>query len=321
MVPSKLRGVTALYDIKRASEGDGRTVDQYIAWLNRSIQLPIPFTVYLDPAIARDKIALKPGDEIISLPWDDLIAARWLPQVGEICTHRERFLCKDDLTYRVPKYIITTMSKLEFLEREASRTDATHLLWVDAGSARFTRYDLAELELKDGITERLSADADLVVYTSHHLRDYYLGRPHPPFPGRCEGLIRATVFLVRADAASRVRKAVYDHVEQDWLPNGLWDTEQTAIGETILAGKIRTAIQEENGRHIRLLGAMFRRPKVSWLGLRWDTRNHYNSPPATVEAALAFREWARTRVRLLRYPPHSSDVAAIIPEAQHRGAT
>jgi hypothetical protein len=306
----ELRAVTSLYDIGRATKGDGRTIDDYVRWLNGTLRLPVPFTIYLDPGIDPARIALKPDDEIVVVPFEELETSTWLPQVEAICRDRAKFPSSNDLNYRLPRYGILMMSKFDMIERTANGHRPDHLLWVDAGASRFTPFDLRKLRVRTHTVERFMAQADLAVSARHHLRDYAHGRPPPVFPGRCQTLTNGTAFMVRASSATRVKTALYGHVERDWLANQVWDTEQTAMGEIILARSVSAVIQQETFNWISVLGGVFeptvplpvaqkwnegegswRRPLAKRLldlgrdGLikAWRTRLHGRSPAEFVE--------------------------------------
>jgi len=273
----KFRAVTAFYDIGRA-HADGRGVQDYLRWLNATLRLPVEFTIYLDPSQDASMLILKPSDRVVRLAWSELVPARWLSQIEAICAQRDKFESPNDLTYRLPKYGPTNFAKLDLLAREAT-TDDDCLVWIDAGASRHTGYDFAGLRPRRNALERLMRNSDLAIGARHHLYDYLLGRAHSRFAGRCQTLTTGTVVVVRASAASRVRDAIYRHVENEWLPNGLWDTEQTAIGEVILAGGVAVAIPEEDRDWLGVLGSLYSRPGISWMGLRWDTPRgkYYNN--------------------------------------------
>src|SRR5690348_2983842 len=80
--PSKFAAVTGLYNVRRDTV-DGRGIDRYLGWLNRTVQLPLPFIVFLDPAIEPERVVLKPGDRLVRLPKDELRSYSWLPRVEE----------------------------------------------------------------------------------------------------------------------------------------------------------------------------------------------------------------------------------------------
>lgn len=309
----KLRAVTSLYDIKRATNGDGRSIADYLAWLNRTLRLPVPFTIFLDPGIDPSKIALKTEDEIVVLPFSDLLAVRWLPRIEEICRDRAKFPASEDLNYRLPAYGPLMMSKFEFLERtEAAHPEDEHLLWIDGGISRFTPYDMAELRLRTDYLDRVMRKVDLLISARHHLRDYVHGRPHPYFPGRCQTLTIGAMFVVSAGRTAWLRELVFAHIEREWLAKQVWDTEQTALGELILGGELKAAIQDESGYWLMVLAALFEPTKHVPLLQRWERTDGF-------WRSSAWSRWVElTRLRLFRayraarYKDGDDEVAAYL---------
>jgi hypothetical protein len=265
----KVQAVTAFYDIGRETRGDGRKTSDYLRWLSGTLRLPLPFAVYVDPSQDISSVRTKPEDRIERLPWSGLMTDKWRPAVEEICAHPEKLPMAHDLTYKLPKYGLVNFAKLDLLAREADK--AEYVLWVDAGASRCTKYDFAGLQFLERKVDELMKGADIALIANHRLYDYYKGRPHAPLPTRVEALVTGTVLLVRSSSAARLRDTLYQQIETEWLPNGLWDTEQTGLAELILKGRITAAIPQEDGSMLGILAAIFRRPGIAWMGLRWDT--------------------------------------------------
>jgi hypothetical protein len=311
----KLRAITAFYDIGREA-ADGRRTDQYLAWLNATLRLPLPFTVYLDPIQDATSLQLKAEDRLVRIPWSELMPAKWLPRVETICAKREKFVSSGDLIYRLPKYGPTVHAKFDLIARAARDAQEDAMLWLDAGLARFAEFDLGELKFRPEMVAAILGEADLALVANHRLYDYVRGRPYAPLPGRCERIVLGAMLLVRSSAASTVRDVLYGHIQDHWLPEGLWDTEQTALGEMILAGQIRTVIQEEDRSWLALLASLFERPGRSWMGLRWDTPHALYDRSQAEDYVYALRDLA-VRAYRRAFVLRSKDryVAARLPES------
>lgn len=308
-----LRAVTSLYDIGRATSGDGRTIEAYVGWLNRTLRLPVPFTIFLDPGIDPRRLEPKPEDELISLPFADLKAVGWLPRIEAICRGRAKFPASEDLNYRLPAYGPLMFSKFEFLERTAVRhPQADNLLWIDGGIARFTPYDMANLRLRTDYLTRVMSQVDLLVSARHHLRDYAHGRPHPDFPGRCQTLAIGAMFVVPALRAEWLCRLVFAHVEREWLDNDLWDTEQTALGELILAHKLSAAIQDESGYWLMVLAALFAPTTTVPFLQRWERTEEFWRTPAWRRWIELTRLALKRAYRARRYGDGDDEVAAYL---------
>ena len=43
--------VTALYDINRSKEGDGRTFDEYLSWFKETLKVKSPMVIFVDESL------------------------------------------------------------------------------------------------------------------------------------------------------------------------------------------------------------------------------------------------------------------------------
>jgi len=244
----RAHAVTMVYDIGRASK-DGRTVNDYVTWLNLTLRLPITFTVFLDPKIDASQIKLKPGDNLVQMSFDELYPNRWRDRVTAICVDGHNIKAKDDLTYRLPAYALVQFAKFDVLSRSKTyQPDATHVLWIDAGISRFFDTPPEKVFFDYDYFSHLAAasTASLFLAITPRLAIHLREKSEATYVGTCERLATGEMFMIRADQSETVAHRVYDYVEQQWLVQNLWDNEQVALGEilsreptfaTILDGK------------------------------------------------------------------------------------
>jgi hypothetical protein len=218
--------VTALYNIGRAGV-DGRDMGTYIAWLNKTLQVPLNFIVFLDPDIDASEIALKPGDQIISIAKDDLAMFAHRAQVEEILA-TSRTINRKDISYQLSDYGMMVMSKIDLMRRAAKRVDADYLMWLDAGLCRFLP-DLTDAKIIR--TPKDVGGASMLLNTTYYFSQRQrLGKiPKVSVNGARALMMAGDLFIARAfidelDARFRFM------VETEWLPNGLWSNEQVALG-------------------------------------------------------------------------------------------
>jgi hypothetical protein len=218
--------VTALYNIGRAGV-DGRDMGTYIAWLNKTLQVPLKFIVFLDPDIDASEIALKPGDQIISIAKDDLAMFAHRAQVEEILA-TSRTINRKDISYQLSDYGMMVMSKIDLMRRAAKLVDADYLMWLDAGLCRFLP------DMKDAKIIRTQKDVDvasMLLNTSFYLSQRLRLRKMPrKSVNSALALMLAGDMFIRADFADDLAARLKFLVETEWLPNGLWSNEQMALG-------------------------------------------------------------------------------------------
>ncbi|MDR3466454.1 MAG: hypothetical protein P4M07_10965 [Xanthobacteraceae bacterium] len=259
-----IAAVTALYDIGR-SKLDGRGVDDYVGWLNGTLRLPIPFIIFLDPAVDPSRIQGKASDRIVVLPKEELRPFIWLERVEAICRDGTNISAKNDLTYRLPSYALIQFSKFDMIRQAAALNPLLEgLLWIDAGISRFFKDDLDLYQMNRALLRAKLDQAPLTVNITPVLRQALNGSTvSKKFAGTCERLVTGETFLVRASAAAEIQSNVYDYVEREWIGNDVWDNEQVALGELILNGYRNVVILDDTGQQAKFLTLSF--PKVTFV--------------------------------------------------------
>jgi hypothetical protein len=240
MAPIRVSAVTALYDIGR-EQIDGRSIEQYVGWLNTTLQLPISFTIFLDPAIDPSRIYPKSGDHLIVSPLQESEFFEFLPRVEAIAATRKRFLRPKKFVYRLPRYGLVQFSKFSFMRRVAeSGPDADAVFWIDAGISRFSpegkravgpdgNYlgaQLARGGVSLSITPVLQAERDA-------------GGDGRRYTGTSARLVSGGMFLQPRGIAAANAAMVHAFLDTEWLKEGRWDNDEVALGEMILRDRLK----------------------------------------------------------------------------------
>ena len=228
----QIAAVTGFYDVGRGSY-DNRTPDQYVSWLNDTLQTPLPFIVFLDPSFDAGAVRLKAGDRIVRVAKADLRMFGHRTKVEAILASSQT-VNRRDIAFNLAEYGMIVMSKPELLKRAAAESDADYLVWVDAGLSRFIP-DLGDGKL--AVTDRDLKGMKLGLNTTLHLAQRMrIGK----FPHRMIGttlaMISAGDMIVARDYAAELSNRLDFLVETEWLPNGKWDNEQVAIGSLLFRG-------------------------------------------------------------------------------------
>lgn len=219
-----LTAVTTLYDLGRGSVG--RPIEEYIQWLNATLRLPVPFTIFLDPGIERSLIKSKPADRICHVPIEEWQPMGWEPRVDEI----RRASRSDDLTFTLPRYSLLVMSKFDMMRRVARENGSDcKLLWIDAGLSRFFRQDMAEGQLSDKHLGKLRNAAFAASINAWALKQIHNGQADN-LVGTATRLVTGGDLYATGTGATDAAHRMYQMVEQKWLPQGKWDNEQVAMG-------------------------------------------------------------------------------------------
>lgn len=140
---SKVKVITALFDIGRENLGDGRSMDQYLEWFDKTLQLKTYMVIYTEEKFRvfveerRDpeytKIIVSSLEEIPMYKHKDSIH-RILKDPHYIARIKDnsRIECNLDL------YNIIQYSKFGWLQEEIKKgSDSDLYFWMDAGCSRF----------------------------------------------------------------------------------------------------------------------------------------------------------------------------------------
>jgi hypothetical protein len=260
-----LSAVTCLYDIGR-DRIDGRNIDVYIERLNATLRIPLPFTIFLDPRIDASRVRNKPEDRIYQVSKEAFHSFGWLARVEEICRTSTKIKTRRDIAFHLPLYGVLVMSKI-FMLQEAARLhpEGNGLIWLDAAMARWFSGDLAHAQVDADFVQSLSNASLAVQITPMLARDLKHRRSGRHYVGTCHRLASGGDIYVSRRDVDRLAAAVIDMVENDWLPNDLWDNEQVALGCLLLDGFEGAKIVEVSMKFAcvaeRLLSSPPRAPK------------------------------------------------------------
>jgi hypothetical protein len=228
----KIEAVTAYYDVGRANY-DGRTVNQYIEWLNVTLKTPLPFTVFLDLDFDARAIALKPEDRIVRVAKSELRMFQRRKLVEEIVS-KSKAVNRHDISFNIAEYGMIVMSKPDFLSIASRKSKADYLVWIDAGLSRFIP------DLGDGIVKLENTDLEGVNLginvTLHLAQRMRIKKFQRRMVGTTLAMMSAGDFIVAREYAEEFADRLNFLVEHEWLPNFMWDNEQVAIGSLLFRG-------------------------------------------------------------------------------------
>lgn len=136
--------VTALFNINRDKNGDGRKMSQYLEWFNTTLKLNVPMSIFIEEDLVdfvkerrsdtNTKIFIQKLEEIPFYKWNDKIneiinSDYFKSKMSDI----DRIECKNSL-YNVIQY-----SKFGWIKQSIENNDlnSDYFMWMDAGCSRF----------------------------------------------------------------------------------------------------------------------------------------------------------------------------------------
>lgn len=139
--------VTALYNINREHDGDGRRWEEYLAWFKDTLQIRAPLVVFIPDYLqefveknrnpdylTQTRVIIQPLEQIpyayMHANIQNIIDSEWYR--NKICD-ASRIECK------LPCYTIIQYSKFVWLEKvaDANPFGTVNFFWIDAGVSRF----------------------------------------------------------------------------------------------------------------------------------------------------------------------------------------
>jgi len=136
--------VTAFFDIHRDTKGDGRTVNEYMQWIEKTLQLNCNLFIVTEAKFVPFMKEKRPHYPMYILEdtLDNASYYKYLPRMREILesdTYKQRIAYPQRVECVLPEYNVIQYSKFGWLE-QAMRVNpfhAEHFFWMDAGISRF----------------------------------------------------------------------------------------------------------------------------------------------------------------------------------------
>lgn len=167
--------VTALYDINRETNGDGRSFDEYLSWFSQTLQIPSPMVIFVPDNLVsfvsehrKDLPTKIISQELNEVPYyflNDKIqkildSQEYLNKIGS----PNRVECKNSL------YNIIIFSKFQWVKNAVQKNyfNTELFMWMDAGLSRF--FDKENLSRSypstNGIESMMDNKDKVVIQTS-----------------------------------------------------------------------------------------------------------------------------------------------------------
>jgi hypothetical protein len=216
--------VTALFDINRESV-DGRTLDLYRIWLEKTISIFPDVIVFHDGSC--DSVQKKVGN-FIKLDKQQLWAFQQLDKLLQLLRDF-RPLALEDITFKNPLYGLLQFSKFEFLSRASVDFPAHSFLWIDAGISRFLNHNL-DLDNLEGNASRLlenNIDYSFEIDLRNNLSCVPFGI-RDSVPGTCKRVISGTSFWINSLEVNKISEIIRQGIVS-WVKEGIWDNEQVML--------------------------------------------------------------------------------------------
>jgi hypothetical protein len=141
----KSRIVTALFDIKRDTKGDGRTLDDYLIWFAKTLQLKCDMTIFIESKfenfVKEIRSQINNNTDIIIQSLDEIPFYNWVNKIEKIINsdyYKSNMKDINRIECYLPEYNLIQYSKFGWLRHAKEKhVDVEYFFWMDAGYSRF----------------------------------------------------------------------------------------------------------------------------------------------------------------------------------------
>jgi len=218
--------ITALYNIQREENGDGRKWSDYLEWFKETLQIPIPMIIFIEEDDSLTEFIKKyriPNvkTNIIYQPLFRLPYAYYYNSFTEILnseSYKSKIRDLNRVECILPFYNIIQYSKFKWLETIVNENpfQSEYFFWIDAGISRFI-----PTELYTKIKSLLQLPSNQLVIQHNHLLHSYPINEDYLWDSQC--LMCGTMFGGDKDAiinmARVIDKELDEQVPRRWINN------------------------------------------------------------------------------------------------------
>jgi hypothetical protein len=224
--------ITALFDIGREKLGDGRSMEQYLVWFGKTLQLKVPMIIYTEEKFKRfvEERRNPENTEIRIQTLEEIPMYKHKESINKILNDpgyfskikdNSRIECNLDL-YNTIQY-----SKFGWLQKEIeSGSSSDFYFWMDAGCSRF--FSDFDLSLDWPNLDKLD-DEKFIIQGNINTQRIYPSMDTEEYKWDNNCILVGTLFGGIGSAVSRVSDLVVDILEKEMIELNMINNEQIAL--------------------------------------------------------------------------------------------
>jgi len=228
--------VTAFFDIQRSEKGDGRTVEEYLNWLQKTLQLNCNLCVYTEAKFENFFRENRPASypmHLVILDIKDLYFYRYKEAIANIIEseeYKEKIQHPKRIECLLPEYNIIQYSKFDCLSRAIDENvfKSSSFFWIDAGISRFF-YDVDLTKPYPGSQTQHLLRKHSGQFFIQNRPDLYSFPIDDTFVWRSDNLLCGTMFGGGAKVLKEVFCELVGVFENDMLQKKNVNNEQLAL--------------------------------------------------------------------------------------------
>ena len=233
MHKKRVKIVTALFDIGRERSGDGRSIDKYLEWFSKTLELNSYMEIYTE-----EKFRKFIGDrrdpeltKVIIQNLGDIPAYKYKERISDIInseSYLSRIKDNSRIECRLDLYNVIQYSKFGWLKNSISYGSVEdYYFWMDAGCSRF----FGGLNLKDDwpILKNVPDDK-FIIQGNYNTSIIYPGMDINSYKWESDCILVGTLFGGSGNIVFDISDMVMEIMEKDMLDEGMINNEQIALG-------------------------------------------------------------------------------------------
>ena len=241
--------VTAFFDIHRDTKGDGRTVNEYMQWIEKTLQLNCNLFIVTEAKFVPFMKEKRPSHYKTYIHEDTLENAsyyKYLPRMREILesdAYKQRIAYPNRVECVLPEYNVIQYSKFGWLE-EAMRFNpfqSDTFFWMDAGISRF----FLDVDVTLPYPRIIPSDK-FIIQKRFDLDTFSMDI------WKADNVLKGTMFGGRKESVLAVSTKI-EEMFQDMLSQGNVNNEQIALAMVYHANKDLFFIVDDSDVHLQLV--------------------------------------------------------------------
>lgn len=234
--------VTALYDINRDSNGDGRTFDEYLSWFKETLKVKSPMVIYVDESLKdfveenRKNLPTK----IITQSLEEVPYYFLNNKIQEILndeTYKSKIGSPQRVECKMSLYNVVIYSKFKWIKEVIQNNyfETDYFMWIDAGLSRFfpqhgvnTNYQYPNENAVETLLE--NKDSVLIQTTMSYYPDLVNAEKcYEDYFWDARTWIMAGLWGGGAEVLNRFCDMIDDILQEKMMKNGVINNEQNAM--------------------------------------------------------------------------------------------
>jgi len=250
--------VTALYNIQRETQGDGRKWTDYLEWFRETLRLPFPMMVFVPSeleAFVKEHRTGFPKTMVVIQELEEIPYAYLAEKMASILASPEyqgRIQAPQRVECKLPFYSLVQFSKFKWLRKAVTLNpfDSEYFYWIDAGISRF----IPNIPVRTFVKELRIPKKKLHIQCNYEHRSYQVTENYL-WEAQC--LLCGTSFGGDKEALMEIDELV-EGVLRKMVGMNLSNNEQIALGYIEKRHpRLFHLVLNDSGKHLCLFDKFF----------------------------------------------------------------